>query len=519
MTQTTVRRLGVAALLVLPLLTSGCAWIARASVDTTGGDANSGSEQPAISADGRYVAFVSSANDLVPEDGTGPPEGFDVFVRDLRTRVTTRASVDTAGGDPDAPSGQVSISADGRYVAFLSSATDLVSSDGNGFSDVFVRDLQLGITVRVSLDQAGGDLDGNSLWASISADGRSVAFASEATDLVSDDGNGFSDVFVRDLQTGTTTRASVGMSGGDADGTSDRPSISADGRYVAFQSNAFFVPEYGGCLCVYVRDLQQGVTIGVPQDFNEIENQFGPSISADGRHVAFNSHVINKGQFVYVHDLQTGLTRQVSVDIDGGDPDDISAGPSLSGDGRYVAFHSEASDLVMGGTHTFEVYVRDMQTDTTLRASASPLGVPSGFATFPSLSADGRYIAFVSRSDKLAGPEPSGFDDVFVRAVILPTIDAVNPTTIARGSTETFSLTGANFAPDAFVWAGTASGLESGVTVDSVTVVSDTQLEVSITVAADVAMEALQIFVINPGPGPGRVRGSAGLCDPCPTIT
>ena len=302
----------------------------------------------------------------------------------------------------------MSISADGRYVAFISSATDLVSSDGNGFSDVFVRDLQLGTTVRVSVDQAGGDPDGNSLRASISAGGRYVAFASEATDLVSSDDNGLSDVFVRDLQMGTTTRVSVTTSG-DADGASDMPSISANGRYVAFQSNAFFVPEYGGCLCVYVRDLQQGVTIGVPPDFVEIDNQFGPSISADGRHVAFSS-IAGGNQFVYAHDLQAGLTRQVSVDTNGGDPDGISAGGSMSGDGRYVAFASTASDLVAGGTLAFsQAYVRDMETDTTLLASADTFGVPSEFSGAPRLSVDGRYIAFVSRSDSSCGARAERF--------------------------------------------------------------------------------------------------------------
>jgi hypothetical protein len=167
----------------------------RVSVDTTGGDPDGASDDPSISGDGRYVALTSFASDLVPGDGNSAR---DIFVRDRQTNTTTRVSVDATGGDPDSSSFDSKISGDGRHVVFESFAQDLVPGDGNlFFEDLFVRDRQTNTTTRVSVDAAGGDPNGPSFGLSISRDGRSVAFTSEATDLVPDDGNGFEDVFVR----------------------------------------------------------------------------------------------------------------------------------------------------------------------------------------------------------------------------------------------------------------------------------------------------------------------------------
>lgn len=153
--------------------------------------------------------------------------------------LTVRASADTAGGNPNGPSYLAEISANGRYVAFTSTASDLVPGDGGDLNpDVFARDLLARTTVKVSVDAAGGDANGSSVDPSISADGRYVAFASGASDLVAGDGNGKGDVFVRDLVAGTTVRVSADTAGMDANGSSGEPSISADGRYVAFSSAA-----------------------------------------------------------------------------------------------------------------------------------------------------------------------------------------------------------------------------------------------------------------------------------------
>jgi TolB protein len=206
----------------------------RASVDTEGGDTNDISVSPSISADGRYVAVSSLASDLVAGDGNGT---YDVYVRDLVAGSRVRASVDTEGGDPNSNSGSPSVSADGRHVAFYSWSSDLVVGDGC-CADVFVRDLVASTTVRASVDTGGGDPNGDSIESSISARGPYVAVSSLASDLVAGDGNGTNDVFVRDLVAGTTVRVSVDTEGGDPNRHSYYPSISDDGGYVAFGSAA-----------------------------------------------------------------------------------------------------------------------------------------------------------------------------------------------------------------------------------------------------------------------------------------
>ena len=207
----------------------------EASVDRRGLDPAGFSAIASVSADGRYVAFQSFAGNLVQGDGNSR---IDVFVRDLVAGTTVRASVDATGGDANDYSLWPSISTDGRYVAFASAASDLVPGDGNGVIDVFVRDLVAGTTVRASVDALGGDPDGNSTTPAITPDGRYVAFASYANDLVPGDRNGYADVFVRDLVAGTTTRVSVDRARRDTNGASYQASITPDGRFVAFYSLA-----------------------------------------------------------------------------------------------------------------------------------------------------------------------------------------------------------------------------------------------------------------------------------------
>ncbi len=203
----------------------------RVSLDSGGVQGTGNSFAPSITADGRFVAFNSQAANLVAGDTNG---FFDVFVRDRQTGITERVSVSTAGtqGDGDSSFGYTpSISADGRFVAFSSLATNLVANDTNGFADVFVRDRLSGTTERVSVATGGAAGNANSLTPSISADGRYVAFESFASNLVGSDSNGTWDVFVRDRQAGTTERASVDSSGSQANGGSHWAAISASGGH------------------------------------------------------------------------------------------------------------------------------------------------------------------------------------------------------------------------------------------------------------------------------------------------
>jgi Tol biopolymer transport system component len=209
--------------------------ITRVSVDSAGNQANSGSSNPFISADGRFVAFTSDASNIVPGDTNSNRE---IFVRDTLTNTTTRVSVDSAGNQTFSDSYNPSMSADGRFVAFYSGASNLIPGDTNRRLDVFVRDRLTNTTTRVSLDSAGNQADGDSHYPSISADGRFVAFQSDASNIVPGDTNKRNDIFVRDTLTNTTTRVSVDSAGNQTNSNSYSTSISADGRFVAFESSA-----------------------------------------------------------------------------------------------------------------------------------------------------------------------------------------------------------------------------------------------------------------------------------------
>jgi Tol biopolymer transport system component len=209
--------------------------VSSSGVTSSGQQGNGSSELPSISAGGRFVAFVSNASNLVLHDTNG---FYDVFVRDRLNKVTERVSVGPHRTQSNDSSSYPVISADGQFVAFQSDATNLVPHDTNGRTDVFVRDRKLGTTERVSISSAGEQGNGDSFVPVISADGRFVAFDSNATNLVPHDTNGVVNIFVRDRKLGRTERVSVGPHGVQADKDSPLSAISAHGRFVAFWSFA-----------------------------------------------------------------------------------------------------------------------------------------------------------------------------------------------------------------------------------------------------------------------------------------
>jgi Tol biopolymer transport system component len=404
---------------------SGAPRTVRATVDTGGGDSN-GNSSTASSARELAVAFESLASDLVVGDGNGDR---DVFVRDLAAGTTVRASVDIAGGDPNGASSDPSLSADGQFVAFSSSASDLVPGDGNGTDDIFVRDLVAGTTIRASVDVAGGDPNGSSFSPSISPDGGLVAFASSASDLVPGDGNGGSDVFLRELAAGITTRVSVDTGGGDPNGSSEAPAINATGRFVAFHSFASDLVSGDGNFAtdVFVRDLVAGPTIRASVDTaggDPDGSSLSPSISDTGRFVAFQSIASdlvpgdgNGATDVFVRDLRAGLTTRASVDTAGGDANSASQSASIDAAGRRVAFDSFASDLVVGdGNGATDVFIRNVATGTTIRASVDTAGGdPDGFSDSPSISPTGRFVSFQSGASDLVPGDGNRLIDIFAR--------------------------------------------------------------------------------------------------------
>jgi len=404
----------------------------RVSVSSSGAEAKGASLRPSISGDGRYVAFQSAAANLV----TGDTNRYaDIFVHDRQTGQTTRVSVNSAGEQGNFESITPSISArDGRFVAFQSESTNLVANDTNGYRDIFVHDRQTGQTTRVSVSSTGAQANGHSYNPAISADGRYVAFASHANNLVPDDTNGIIDVFVHDRQTGQTTRVSVNSNGQQAqdihgDHWSDFPSISADGRYVAFQSsaNGLVTGDLNHRDDVFVHDRQTRQTTMVSvSSSGEPGNDYSrlPSISGDGRYVAFESAAINlvpndpsQTADIFVHDRQTRQTMRVSVSSAGKEGNGPSESPAISGDGRYVAFESIASNLVPNDTNgTFDIFAYDLQSGTTTRLSVNSSGRQANrMSERPAVSASGLVVAFESLATDLVPNDTNGAPDIFVR--------------------------------------------------------------------------------------------------------
>jgi Tol biopolymer transport system component len=295
---------------------------------------------------------------------------------------TTSVSVNAAGAQGNNGSYFPTISADGRYVAFASGASDLVTGDTNARADIFVRDRQLGTTERVSVSSAGTQANNDSYVPSISADGRFVAFDSNAVNLIHGEDYVFRNIFVRDRRLGTTERVNLSSSGVEANSACFYASISADGRFVAFASDAIsLVPGFGGNSSIFVHDRQLGTTESV-------------CMSSSGVHA-------------------NGVSDHRAA---------------LSADGRYVAFLSLATNLVANDTNaTSDIFVRDRLLGTTERVSVSSSGAQAdGSSDNASISADGRFVAFSSFADNLVAGDTNGAPDVFVRDQLLGTTELVS---------------------------------------------------------------------------------------------
>jgi Tol biopolymer transport system component len=400
---------------------------ARASVSTAGVQAGSDCDNPSISTDGRFVAFHSSASNLVPGDGNGAT---DVFVHDRQARDVLLASTSSTGVLGNNSSSGASMSGDGRYVAFESGATNLVPNGRPGGDDVYVRDLLTAQTYRESVSSGQQLGDANSYRAAISADGRWVAFESVATNLVPGDGNGRADVFLRDRLSQTTVRVSLSNSGLEGMGASGLPAISADGRFVSFASDAPNLVEgdTNGVQDVFVRDVVAGNTfrVSVSSQGQEGNDRSGfSSVSADGRYVAFDSIATNLvpgdtnlWEDVFVHDRVTGETRRISFSVVEAQGDGPSTRPSISDDGQVVAFYTTASNLAPRDTNGRpDVLVADCVTGRITIASVSATGVQGNneSGTFGlDLSGNGRSAAFSSAASNLVPGDTNGFRDVIV---------------------------------------------------------------------------------------------------------
>lgn len=397
--------------------------VERASVNDLGIQANNDSSYVRITPDGRYVVFASTATNLIAGD-TGTS---DIFVFDRNTEEIERVSVHTDGTPGNGASIDPSISTDGRYVAFNSSATNLVAGDVEGFSDVFVHDRQTGVTERVSVhtDGTAGD---DSVFSNleISGDGVYVAFGSEATNLVDDDTNAAADVFVHNRETGVTERVSVDSDELEGSAVSLEPAISTDGRYVAFATqSSLHADDLNVFQDIYVRDRTLGTTELVSKTIagDQDNISYNPAISGDGRYIAFASDATNlvaddiEGQSdIFVFDRNTEEIERVSVNNDGEGGDGVSSEVSISPDGRYVSFYSDATNLVDGDTNgVSDVFIYDRNTDTIELVSKNSSDViGNGASSTSSVSSDSRYTAFLSSATNLVSGDTNNAIDVFV---------------------------------------------------------------------------------------------------------
>jgi Tol biopolymer transport system component len=384
-------------------------------------------DTPAVSRGGRYVAFSSTAP-LVAGDTNGVR---DIFVRDLVTGVTTRVSVASDGSQADGDSDAPVISDDGRYVAFESFAADLApESWNNGHLHVFRHDLQTGVTALVSVDVDGAQADAGE--PSISGDGNRVAFVSDSSRLATDN-NGAVDVFVRDMAAGSTVIASMGNGGVASDGLSEAPSISEDGNSVAFASYAdtLVTGVTNAWEEIFVRNLQAGTTTWVSQAVGgtrQDADSYWPAVSADGRYVAFESAADNlvpgdtNGLIdVFVRDTHSGTTTRVSVASNGAQAggDDLFDQLGISADGQRVAFTFPEGGLVAGGTdQRTGVFIHDMATGATTEASvASDGSATAKGADLAAISPDGGFLAFVGTFTGLDQVDGLAVAGVFEHAI------------------------------------------------------------------------------------------------------
>lgn len=338
------------------------------SRNAAGRSGNGASGSPAPSADGRYVAFHSAASNLAPGDVNGSR---DVFVRDRRTGVTELVSVSSTGAQGNGNSSSPWLSGDGRFVLFISAASSLVAGDTNDKLDAFVRDRMLGTTVRVSVGSTGQEANADTLSTRISVDGSVVIFATAAGNLTPGDTNGELDVFVHELASGTTTRPMVSNLSEEPNGPSHPGSLSADGSLIAFRSHA--------------SNLVAGDTNG----------------QADA----------------FVYDRVRGQTGRVNLGRRGAQANKTTYRPMLTSNGRFVVFRTLADNLVQGDTNRqIDVFVRDRVARTTRRINLGSGGrQANGLTARATISGSGRYVAFASLASNLVRGDGNRDWDVFLR--------------------------------------------------------------------------------------------------------
>jgi hypothetical protein len=492
------------------------------------------------------------------------------------------ASLNSSGEQANGDAFNAAISSSGRYVAFGSGADNLVAGDIAGFYDVFVRDTRDGLTTRVSVDSNGNEANQESNSPAISDDGTYIAFDSDASNLVADDTNNATDIFVHDRDTGATTRVSVSSTGVEADCAADIPAISGDGKVVAFKSCAgnlvAGVVEYEWGIFIHQRDTGATTRVSVDNAGNAGNDfSYDPELSLDGRYIVFSSYATNlvandtnAANDIFVHDRATGTTTRVSVATSGVEANDGSDYPAISEDGRYIAFSSTASNLVTPDTNRYDVFVHDRHTGTTKMISVDSMGNQGNGGSYgPEISADGRFITYQSEASNLVADDSNGEHDIFVfdqhtQTTFRVSEDAAGAQSngyssgvsmAANGRYVAFPTVASNLTPeDTNDWedivikaippisvtslspTNLPVGATTNVTISgtnflwgaipvfigaqtgNIVIEDENTITVDVIVPADATPGALDVAVGLPGTGAGGLTGVAGTCKGCATF-
>ena len=393
------------------------------SCDASGVQGNVDSYAFAITPDGRYVAFTSPSTNLLP----GLTGTQLTFRKDLQTKEVKLASCSSSGIQANKGTFSPSISADGRYVAFVSTAFNLLPFP-TSLGQVFRKDLQTNQVALCSSASGGAQGNGGSSETSMSSDGRYVAFGSNATNLVPGGTSGYQ-VFRKDLQTNEVKLVSCNASGTEADQASKNISMSCDGRYVAFDSSATnLVPGGTSNSQIFRKDLQTGevkLCSANPSGAQGNNHSTNAKISAGGRYAAFQTDSTNlvpgvTGDQVYRKDLATGAVTLVSCSASGIQGDDYSGNAAISPDGRFVCFSSIADNIITTASVNSQVYRKDLATGTVTLVSCSASGVKGDDSSVrSSIASDGRYVVFISNAGNLVPGGTSG-QQVFRKELQMP---------------------------------------------------------------------------------------------------
>ena len=389
--------------------------IKRISLASNGVESNGYSSGVSIADDGRYIIFSSDATNLVPNDTNNST---DIFIYDRTNQTVELINIAPNNTEADAPVSIGSISGNSRYITFASNASNLVANDTNQQRNIFVYDRVEKTTERISVASEGTQANDLNLFNAISDDGRYVAFESMASNLVANDTNGQRDIFIRDRVEKTTERVNVASDGTQANNHASLHSISDDGRYITYCSNAsnLVANDTNKQSDVFVYDRVEKTTerISVASDGTQANgySHFG-SISGDGRYVAFESAAnnlvandTNNRTDIFVYDRVEKTTERVNVAIDNAGSNGDSYGASISDDGRYIAFLSEADNLVVDDTNErADIFVYDRVEQTTKRFDGN---------SFPTISGNGEYVVFNSSLDNLVLDDTNQAGDVFL---------------------------------------------------------------------------------------------------------